>query len=419
VKVKRIARRILLFAIGVVLITTTAACAAPTPEVVQELVEVEVTRMVAGTPEIVVVTATPGPEPTPVPEEGPKVVKVGLVMALTGDSAMWGWSNYAAAKLRAEEINAAQDEYEIQIIAEDDASNCDQSVSGALKLITEDKVDVLEGTVNSSCTLLIVPVTAEYKVPHLTTSVGTAITRQGSNYIFRIQTPIEWSTEQLVEYVVEDMGLTKIAVLYSNDEYGKSGAEGVKAALERRGLEPAAYETYVTTDKDFTGQLSIVQQAGADAVCHIGSIVAGALTVRQMRDLGMDQQFLAPVGYGYAEFPELAGDAANGTVFVEPFYPLLDDPNVKPFREAFVREYQREANTNAAMTYDSIGMIYEAVSQAGRVDREVIREYLAGLTPEDPYTGVMGDIYFDEKGDPLVSMVKLMWQDAEAVFLKR
>ena len=365
------------------------------------------------------VGATTGCRPTPEAKEGPKVVKIGLVMALTGDAAMWGWSNYAAARLRAEEINEAQDEYEIQIIAEDDASNCDQSVSGALKLITEDEVDVLEGTVNSSCTLLVVPITAEYKVPHLTTSVGTAITRQGSKYIFRIQTPIEWSTEQLVEYAVEDMGFTKIAVLYSNDEYGKSGAEGMKAALERRGLEPAAYETYVTTDKDFTGQLSIVQQAGADAVCHIGSVVAGALTIRQMRDLGMDQQFIAPVGYGYHEFPELAGDAANGTVFVEPFYPLLDNPMVKPFREAFLREYQREPNTNAAMTYDSIGMIYEAVSQAGKVDREVIREYLAGLTPEHPYSGVMGDIYFDEKGDPVVSMVKLMWQDGEAVFLMR
>lgn len=357
--------------------------------------------------------------PTPEPEEGPKVIKIGLVMALTGSSAAWGWSNYAAANLHAKQINEAQDEYEIVIIDEDDASNCDQSVSGAMKLITEDEVVALLGTVNSQCTLLVIPLTQQHEVPHFSTCTGTALTQQGSDYFFRTNATNIWATEQLCEYVVDDKGMTKVAILYSNDEYGLSGAEGLAAALGRRGLEPVAYETFNLNDKDFTGQLTIVRDSGAEAVYVLGNYVVSALMAKQMQELGMDVPILGTSGYGYPEYAELGGDATNGTIFVEVFYPLEDDPKAWEFRTAFYREYNREPNTNAAMTYDSIGIIYEAIKQAGKVDRQVVRDYAASLTAESPYKGATGDVYFDETGELSFSLAKLMWQDGKVVLLKR
>lgn len=358
------------------------------------------------------VSAPPAPQ-------GPQEIRIGLVMALTGSSAAWGWSNYAAANLHADQINARQDEYEVVIITEDDASSCDQSLSGAIKLLTEDKVVALLGTVNSQCTLMVIPVTQEHKVPHFSTCTGTALTQQGSPYFFRTNATNSWATEQLADYVIGEQGMSRIAILYSNDEYGLSGAEGMQQALATRGLEPVVFETFNLNDKDFTGPLTVLKRSDADAVYILGNYTVSALMARQMREMGIDIPILGTSGYGYPEYAELGGEAVNGTIFVEAFYPLADDPEIAAFRDAFYREYNRDPNTNAAMTYDSIGIIFEAVQKAGKVDPQVITDYAKGLTAENPYKGATGDVWFDETGELSFPLLKLMWQDGEAVLLSR
>lgn len=355
----------------------------------------------------------------PAAEEQPQVVKIGMDLALTGSAAAWGWPNYAGAKLHIQQINESQDNYELELIAEDDASDCEQSVNAAMKLITVEEVVALIGTVNSQCTLMVVPITQEHQIPQFTTSVGTAITQQGSDYIFRVQAPNDYSTEQIVDYAVGTMGLKSIAALYSNDEYGKSGAEGVAAALQRRGMDTVAYESFVKGDRDFTAQLTIVRDAGADALYISGDYVAAALMAEQMKGLGMDIPIIGSAGYGYPEYADLGGDAINGTVFVETFYPFLEDPATQQFGEAFVKEYQKEPSAAAAQAYDMVGLIYTAIERAGTIDRQVVKDYVAGLSKDEPYIGVLGPIWFDDNGDPAFPMLKLMWQDGQVQLLER
>jgi branched-chain amino acid transport system substrate-binding protein len=88
-----------------------------------------------------------------------KVIKIGVVGPLTGQFAAVGQSQINGAEMKAKEINAAGGEYKIELISEDDASNCDQSVNATVKLITKDNVAAILGACNSPCALAMVPMT--------------------------------------------------------------------------------------------------------------------------------------------------------------------------------------------------------------------------------------------------------------------
>ena len=93
-----------------------------------------------------------------------QVIKIGVVGPLTGAFAAVGQSQLTGAEMRAKEINAAGGAYKIELISEDDASNCDQSVNATVKLITKDNVVAILGAMNSPCALAMVPVTKRYQI---------------------------------------------------------------------------------------------------------------------------------------------------------------------------------------------------------------------------------------------------------------
>ena len=173
-----------------------------------------------------------------------ETIKIGIVGPLTGQFAAVGQSQLMGAQMKAKEINAAGGPYKIELLSEDDASNCDQSVNATVKLMTRDRVAAILGACNSPCALAMVPMTKRYKTPQFTFGVGTSITKQGSKWVFRVAVGAPGQTKALADYAVKKLGHKKIAVLYSDDEYGASMAEGFKAALKAMNLKPAAIESY-------------------------------------------------------------------------------------------------------------------------------------------------------------------------------
>jgi branched-chain amino acid transport system substrate-binding protein len=349
-----------------------------------------------------------------------KVIKIGVVGALTGDFAMVGKSQLTGAQMKANEINAQDGEITIEILSEDDASDCDQSVNATTKLITAENVHTILGAINSPCALAMVPVTEENETPQFTFGVGTAITEQGSDWIYRVALKCAGQAQQLATFAHNELGHEAFAVLYSDDEYGASCASGFRSGLEELGLEPAAYESFPRGDKEFSGQLTTVQNSGATALYVTGDVTGAALIAKQAEDFGLDLQLLGDTGIATPQFAELAGEAAVGTVVVEPFTPADPDPEVQEWVAAYREEFDREPDGWVAEMYDTVGLIYEAVSQAdesGEIDwgstenvRQVIHDYAEGLTKAQPYKGILPGIYFDETGDCFFPLYKVQWK---------
>lgn len=337
----------------------------------------------------------------------PQTIKIGVVGPLTGTFAAAGQSQLTGAELRAREINAAGGKYRIELVSYDDASNCDQSVNATVKAITQDDVVAILGALNSPCALAMIPITRRYQTPQFTVGVGTAITQQGSDWVFRTAVGAAGQAQALAEYAVNTMGHRKIAVLYADDEYGASMANGFKAALAKMNLQPAAFESFPRSDQDFTGQLTKIKASGATAMFATGSYTAAALIAKQARQLGLKLQLLGDTGNASPKYAELGGDAVDGALVVEPFTPADPDPKVQAFVKRYKEQYGRDPDGWAAEMYDTVSMIHEAVAKSGKVDRKAVRDYVAGLRKGTPYTGILGDWRFTETGDAVFPLYKV------------
>lgn len=348
-----------------------------------------------------------------------QIIKIGVVGALTGQFAAVGQSQLTGAEMRAKEINASGGKYRIELISNDDASNCDQSVNATIKMITQDNVVAVLGAVNSPCALAMVPITRRYATPQFTFGVGTAITQQGSDWVFRTAVGAPGQTRELAEYAVKKLGHQKIAVLYADDEYGGSMATGFKAALATMNLRPAAFESYPREDQDFTGQLTKIKASGATALFATGSYTASALIAKQARQLGLKIQNLGDTGNATPKYAELGGEAVDGAVLVEPFTPADPDPKVQAFVKRYKDQYGRDPDGWVAETYDTVSIILEAVTRSGKIDRKAIRDYAAGLRAGTPYRGVLGTWSFAENGDAIFPLYKVQIKGGKKVILTR
>ena len=348
-----------------------------------------------------------------------KTVKIGVVGPLTGQFAAVGQSQLNGAKMRADEINAAGGDYKVELLSEDDASKCDQSVNATVKLMTRDKVAAILGACNSPCALAMVPMTKRYTTPQFTFGVGTAITKQGSEWVFRVAVGAPGQTKALAEYAVKELGQKKIAVLYSDDEYGASMAEGFKAALAALNLKPAAMESYPRSDKDFSGQLAKVKSSGATALYCTGSYAASALISKQAQQLGLTLQLLGDTGNATPKYVELGGESVEGAVIVEPFTPADPDAKIQEFVQKYEKLFNRKPDGWVAEMYDTVGLIMAAVQAAGKVDNKAVRDYAASLKPGSGYKGILGEWYFDQEGNANFDLYKVQIKGGQKVILGR
>ena len=326
------------------------------------------------------------------------VLKIGVVGPLTGSFAAMGQSQLTGAQMRADEINAAGGTLKVTLVPEDDASDCNQSANATVKLITQAKVIAILGAGNSPCALAMVPLTQRYKVPQFTVGVGSAITRQGSHYVFRIAPAAPLQTKAMAAFVLDNLKKKRVAIMYSDDEYGGSMASGMKQALTDRGVPPVASEVYPRADQDFTGELTTIKNANPDVLFTTGSYTASALIAKQARQLGIEAQIVGDTGNATPKYAELGGDAVEGAILVQPFAPTDPDPKIQHFVAAYKAKFNRVPDGWSAELYDTVGMIL-AAAETGHVDSETVRAHTAAYTAENPYKGILGDWSFDANGD--------------------
>ena len=334
--------------------------------------------------------------------EAAKVLRLGVLGPLTGDLAFGGQFQLKGAQLQAELLNKMQNKIKIEIIAEDDESKCDVSVSAARKLIARDKVHALLGAWQSTCTLAIVPITAAAKIPQYTTSVAGPITQQGSKWIFRVAIPTKGLNIATITYAVKKLGLKKVAILSSNEEVGKSFSASTVAVLKTHGLKPVTRQEYARGDKDFTGQLGRIKATGADAIIMATGFQEQAIIARQVKELGMKVRLLGgdTIG-GNPKFVDLGGKHVEGLVFATTFIPVSSDKRLAPFMKAYIAKFNERPDPWAGEFYDAVGLIFEAVKANGYVpDSKQIGAFTRNLTSaKNSYSGILGNVYFDKTGD--------------------
>ena len=216
---------------------------------------------------------------------------------------------------------------ELRLKALDDGYETTFAASNTQKLIENDKVFALIGAVGTPTSRAALPLAQSAGVPFLAPFTGAEFLRDRSlDNVLNVRASYYQETEEMVERLTEDLGITRVAVLYQDDSFGLNGLEGTRLALERRGLEPAAAAHYPRNTRAVKGAALKITAANPEAVIMIGSYRPVVKTIELVRR-EMDPVFMTVSFVGSNALANELGSEGVG-VYVTQVVPLPDDENI-------------------------------------------------------------------------------------------
>jgi len=191
-------------------------------------------------------------------------IKLGLVAAMSGQSAKSGEAIVRGLSVAIDEINAKGGVLgkKLELVVRDDESNPAKGVVAARELVQREKVAALFGGLDTPVSMAIVPFANQNKVPFMGVwAAGTPITRNGApeNYVFRVSAVDALVDKALVAYAIKKYGAKKPGMILINNPWGESNEKGLKAALEEKGMPFAGIEKFQDADVDVVQRFHFVE----------------------------------------------------------------------------------------------------------------------------------------------------------------
>jgi branched-chain amino acid transport system substrate-binding protein len=305
-----------------------------------------------------------------------------------------------AAELAAEEINAQGgiNGKRLELVIRDDYSDPDSAVFVAGDLY-HSKVSAVVGHLFSGMTLAAAPVYNGGDDPVVAVSPSSSspeVTGAG-DYTFRIcPSDLAHGTE-LAHWVRDRLHLTRGAVLYLNDEYGRGIRQTFVTEFTRLGGELESVDPYLGEQPEVGPYLDrLAHGRAAEFLLVAGNRSEGEEILRQAHKRKLMMPMLGGDGL---EGIQDAGALAEGVYLSSPYFPSIPSAANRRFVEAFRRKYKAMPNQPAAGTYDALYLLKDVIARAGTA-RADVRRALAGVgsvTP--PFEGVTGTVAFDANGD--------------------
>jgi branched-chain amino acid transport system substrate-binding protein len=329
----------------------------------------------------------------------PSVVRIGVAGSFSDPI---GLPMKQAAELAADEINAAGGiaGRRLELVTRDDYADPDSAVFVASDLYAS-QVSAVVGHLFSGMTLAAAPIYNGGDDPVVAISPSSSspdVTSAGS-YTFRVCPSDETHGTVLAHWVRDRLHLTRGAVLYLNDEYGRGIRQTFVSEYTRLGGSLQAVDPYLGDRPDVGPYVDrLAQSERPEFIVVAGNRGEAEEVLRQARKRGLNMPVLG--GDGLEGIQE-AGALAEGVYLSSSYYPAIPSAANRRFVQAFHRKYPEAGMPNqpAAATYDAIYLLRDVIARAGS-DRAAVRRALAGVgSATPPFEGVTGTVAFDANGD--------------------
>jgi len=318
-------------------------------------------------------------------------IRIGEYQSLTGSSASFGISSTNGSKLALEEINANGGVLgrKVELITEDDRSMPGEPATIVRKLIARDNVVAILGEFASSRALEGAPIAQESKIPFLSAGATNVKVTQVGDYIFRNCFIDPFQGTVMARFAL-GRGFKKVAVLTDEkQDYCKGLSESFIADFKKDGGEIVREQSYSTGDKDFRAQLTSIKAANPDAVFLPGYYGEVGLIVRQARQLGIKVPFLGGDGWVGSSLIPVAGKQLEGCFFSSHCSMENPDPVLQDFVKKYRAKYKADPDDMAALGYDGLNLLVDAIKRAGNTDAKAIRDAIASTKD---FVGATGKI---------------------------
>lgn len=355
-----------------------------------------------------------------------KPIKVGGNLELTGGTAMFGQGAKNAINLAFEQQNAKGGILgrKLELVAADNKSDAGESTSAVTKLVTQDNVVAVIGSMTSSVTLAAIPVVTDNKIPMISPSgTNTKLTIDPTTgavrpWIFRACFIDPFQGQVGAGFALKDLKAKSAAIIIDQkSDYSKGLAESFVTNFKKGNGTITGTEQYVGgSDKDFRSILTNIKAQNPDMVWLPGYYQEVGLIVKQARDLGMTMPFMGGDGWDDPQLFNIAGGSAlNNTYYVD--HVATDDPALATFVSDYKAKYNAAPNAMATLGYDAANLLIKAIGDAKSTDPEKIRTALETMKG---FKGVSGDITIDPKThNPQKSAVIISNKDGKPVFVTR
>lgn len=293
--------------------------------------------------------------------------KIGYVGPITGPNTSVGVGTMNSIDLAVRQANARGDlPFKLEFISETDDSKPAAGVAAIQKICADKSVLAVSAHWNSPVAMATGPYFDSCGMLNLISgAAANGITKQGWRGVGRVNSPFRYVFPALAKAAYEDLGLRKIAIIHSLDDFGNETAKEFTEEFTKLGGQIVLRDGYNVGDRDFTAIITKIRSSRPEAVLHGGVSNEAALIVRQMRQLGMKQPYLGHSGFQTVAYVQAVGDIGDGTLVAA----LAPFPEDLPAGAQFVADYKAAGFKDPPDVYGVFGYA------AGQVLVELARRY--------------------------------------------
>jgi branched-chain amino acid transport system substrate-binding protein len=350
----------------------------------------------------------------PAPQEE---VRLGVNAELTGSKPTVGDSCRKAAELLAAQVNqgggvlVGQKKYPLKLFIEDNEDKAESAAAAAQKLISQNSVLAILGPNASGNAIPAARICEDAGVIMISPWSTNPKTTESKKFVFRACFIDDFQGRVMAKFAREQLQANTAAVLYDvASEYNKGIAEFFKKFFEADGGKVVGFESYTKDDKDFSSQLTLIKAANPGVLFLPNYYNEVPLQAQQARRLGLTCPIIGSDSWGSQELLTLGARDLEGSYFSTHYAADIATETAQKFIQAYEAKYGKKPDDVAALTYDAGGLLLSAITKAGSLERQKVRDALASI---QEFEGVTGKMQFQGTGDPVKSAVILQIKDGQ------
>jgi branched-chain amino acid transport system substrate-binding protein len=314
-------------------------------------------------------------------------VKIGLIVAMTGQQASTGKQIKAAVDLYMKENGDTVAGKKIQVLLRDSAGVPDNTKRLAQELIVNDKVNLIAGFEITPAALAVAPLISEAKVPAVIMAAGTSIITERSPYFVRTSFTVPQSCVIIADWAAKN-GIKKVVSIVSDYAPGADAEKSFGERFTAGGGQVAETIKVPLANPDFAPFLQRAADAKPDAIFIFVPSGQGGTFMKQYAERGLDKAGIKLIGPGDVTDDDLLpgmGDAAIGTVTAHFYSADHDSPKNKAYVSAFEKANSFRPAFMSVGGYDGMHLIYEALKKTGgKADGDSLIAAMKGMSWESP-----------------------------------
>jgi branched-chain amino acid transport system substrate-binding protein len=319
---------------------------------------------------------------------------------LTGDAKQYGDTEIIATELARDKINEAGGILGRELIIEyfDDKNDATEAVTIANKVVGEEKFTAIIGHFSSTPSMAAAPIYNEAELIMYSPTASHADYSGIGEYIFRNTPTQAIETSAYADYVYNTMGITRVGMLYVNDDWGNNITKVFTEEFEALGGTITAKENYITGQtKDFTPMITKIKASDTDAFFPVAYYAESAQILIQADKLDFDKQIILSSSALKEELITVAGPISEGVFLMNAFTPDIDKPEFVAVMQQYKDATGKNGDAFVMQPYDVVMQLATAIESTGSADSiPAIRDTLAAMKD---YDCLAGKYSMNELGD--------------------